>query len=130
MQKTFYIETDKLNAFIKQLAQNHTVFTPQLKGPNFTKETDYSYQEFSGAADLIFNPYRCVEPLKSFFTHPKECVSEYFTSQKTVVEVNKTVIFGVKSCDLAGHKVQDFVFLEGVEVDTLYRTRRENIILI
>ncbi|MCM8781306.1 MAG: 4Fe-4S dicluster domain-containing protein, partial [Candidatus Omnitrophica bacterium] len=36
----------------------------------------------------------------------------------------------VKSCDIAGHRVQDFVFLEGVEVDSLYRLRRENTYLI
>jgi ferredoxin len=37
---------------------------------------------------------------------------------------------GVKACDIAGHRIQDFVFLEGVEVDALYRLRRENTILI
>ena len=68
--------------------------------------------------------------MKSFFTYFKEPVSKYFDPVKESVELERTILFGVKSCDIAGHKVQDFVFLEGVEPDTLYRIRRDNTIII
>jgi len=126
----YYIETLQLSAFANQLRDSYRVFSPIEKPANFTKEADYSYKITAESDQIAFNPYRAVEPLKVFFTHPKEKVTEYFGPAKTVEVSQKSVIFGVKSCDIAGHRIQDFVFLEGVEVDSLYRLKRENTILI
>ncbi len=131
MYQIYYIETHRLENFIGLLNKEFNVFVPQVKEPNFTQETDYSYTRYSAPESLpTFNPYRAVEPLKMFFNQPLERVARYFNPDKNAGYAEKTVIFGVKSCDLAGHKVQDFVFLEGVEVDSLYRLRRENTIFI
>jgi len=131
MYKIYYVETHKLNDFANQLKKGFNVFVPVVKEANFTKGTDYSYAKACDTeSPLIFNPYRAVEPLKSFFTHSLEKVAGYFGSDQNFIVEEKTIVFGVKSCDLAGHKVQDFVFLEGVEVDSLYRLRRENTLFI
>jgi len=126
----YYITTVQFNEFSERLKKACSVFSAVTKAANFTEEIDYSYRKLSDAEQVIFNPYRVVEPLKSFFTLAKEEVSLYFNPDKPAIELGKTVIFGVKSCDLAGHKIQDFVFLEGVEVDSLYRVRRENTVII
>ncbi|MDD5155289.1 MAG: 4Fe-4S dicluster domain-containing protein [Candidatus Omnitrophica bacterium] len=131
MQETYYLETQKLAALISRLKEEFNVFVPALKDPDFTKEQDYSYACYADPeSHFVFNPYRTVEPLKMFFTNPLEKVAGYFNPGNDAPAARKTIIFGVKSCDLAGHKVQDFVFLEGVEVDSLYRLRRENTIFI
>lgn len=129
MFNIYYIETDSLNAFANKLSNSFKVFSPILKEGRPTKGVDYAYHKFIEGSSLEFNPYRTIEPLKSFFTHSKEEVAQYFQENNSI-EVDKVAIFGVKSCDLAGHRIQDFVFLEGVEVDALYRARRENIIFI
>src|SRR5512135_3147433 len=118
MREIYYIEKEALNTFACRLKEDFKVFLPSLKEENFTKETDYSYQPFDPASGIAFNPYRSVEPLKSFFTHSQESVAEYFGEEKEIADTDKVVLFGVKACDIAGHKIQDFVFLEGVEVDS------------
>jgi ferredoxin len=126
----YYIESAQLNIFFNRLKQKFKVFAPVLKDTD-TKEKDYCYRDVNVDGYLEYNAYRVVEPLKCFFTPAHEKVADYFTPEKNITDVStKTVIFGVKSCDIAGHKIQDFVFLEGVEVDSLYRLRRENTIFI
>ena len=126
----YYIQTSKLNDFVSRFKKNHNVFSPYIKDPA-VKEKDYFYKKSADTEPPLFNAYRVVEPLKSFFTYPDEKVTEYFSTGKNITDlVEKTIIFGIKSCDIVGHKIQDFVFLEGAEVDSLYRLRRENTIFI
>ena len=130
MNTIYYIETAQLDQFAHKLTAKYLVLAPQQKPSNVAPKTDYSYKTLGEEDNLVFNPYRAVEPLKTFFTHLKEKVSTYFTPETQEITIKPIVIWGVKSCDIAGHKIQDFVFLEGIEVDTLYRVRRENTILI
>jgi ferredoxin len=131
MSTIYYTETSQLNEFLRKLKENYRIFSPVCKESNSGKKADYFYKELPLDEPLIFNAYRTVEPLKSFFTHPQDKVATYFNSKDNLTDTaEKTIIMGVKSCDIAGHKIQDFVFLEGVEVDSLYRIRRENTILI
>ena len=126
----YYIESARLNDFLNKLRKDYKVFSPVIK-EQAGKETEYFYKQSSDSEPLVFNAYRSIEPLKCFFTFPYEKLTDYFTPGKNITDVvEKTVIFGVKSCDIAGHKIQDFVFLEGVEVDALYRVRRDNTIFI
>jgi len=130
MYNIYYIERASLDTLYNRLKENYKVFSPVVKESD-TKKIDYHYQNLAEGQPLVYNTYRTVEPLKTFFTYPYEKVTDYFTPQKNIIDViDKTIIFGVKSCDISGHKVQDFVFLEGVEADVLYRLRRENIIFI
>lgn len=130
MFEVYYAESNQLNAFFLWLKKTYKVFAPVVKDPA-AAELDYYYQRIAEADPLVYNSYRVVEPLKSFFTQPYEKVTDYFSPQKNVTDlVDKVIVFGIKNCDLAGHKIQDFVFLEGVEVDSLYRLRRENTIFI
>jgi len=130
VNNNYYIDSKQLGIFLNRLNDNFRVFVPAVKEEEGSKEPDYFYKNLSDNQDLVFNPYRSVEPLKSFFTSPQERISTYFTAKSIIETPAKTVIFGLKNCDLVGHKIQDFVFLEGVEKDTLYRLKRENTIFI
>ncbi|MBP7215856.1 MAG: 4Fe-4S dicluster domain-containing protein [Candidatus Omnitrophica bacterium] len=142
--KCFYSASESFQAFYHQLKKDYKVFIPVPKDSE-GRERDYFYQISRQEAPFYFNAYRTVEPLKSFFTHCYEPVAEYFeqqftpnnpislgvAQQRTSIHPNsQTIVFGVKSCDLAGHKIQDYVFLEGVDVDAQYRLKREHTILI
>jgi ferredoxin len=130
MNNTYFCEADQLNGFFSQLKQDFKVFLPAARNVA-DKEREYFWQPAVKETPFLYNAYRTAEPLKAFFTSPLEKIAAYFSAEKNIAPLEqKTVIFGVKSCDLAGHKVQDFVFLEGVEVDSLYRMRRENTIFI
>jgi len=129
MPQTYYIESSRLDGLLEELRANHKVFLPVGK-ENSSGQADYSYQDAASNGHFLFNPYRVIEPLKTFFTPPLAKAAEYFSQDALDTGPLKTIVFGVKSCDLAGHKIQDFVFLEGVEVDSLYRLKKENIIII
>jgi formate hydrogenlyase subunit 6/NADH:ubiquinone oxidoreductase subunit I len=130
MNQIYYLESKQLDDFFQRLKKEYKVFVPVLKNQD-AKNPDYYYQNARQETPFVYNAYRAVEPLKSFFTHPYEKVADYFAPEENVVEITqKSLIFGVKNCDIIGHKVQDFVFLEGVEPDSLYRLRRENTLLI
>ncbi|MBU0502787.1 MAG: 4Fe-4S dicluster domain-containing protein [Candidatus Omnitrophota bacterium] len=129
MIKIFYIKDKDLPFLINSLCADYKVFSPLIKEIEGEK-TDYSYNRLFKGDIPRFSAYRAVEPLKTFFTSPLEKVSGYFKEGVNFREPEKIVIFGVKSCDIQGHKVQDFVFLEGQEKDSLYRARRENTVLI
>ncbi|MFH1269944.1 MAG: 4Fe-4S dicluster domain-containing protein [Candidatus Omnitrophota bacterium] len=130
MNNIYYIESGQLDIFFNNLKKRYRVFSPAAKEQNFTKKTDYSLKDSPEGEPLVFNPYRAVEPLKSFFTYTQDQAAAYFSRDDSAVDSPHAIIFGVKACDIAGHKIQDFVFLEGVEVDSLYRLRRENTIII
>jgi len=130
MNRIYFLTIDKLNYFLERLKDKYSVFSPVVKTQNYTGEVDYSFDKLPSGTALVFNPYRCVEPLKSFFTLSKEKVAEYFHTQDNLRDLGKVIICGVKSCDIVAHRIQDFVFLEGVAEDSLYRARRENTIFI
>jgi len=130
MPSVYYINSLNLDTFISRLQKDFAVFAPFPKDSQSTNTQDYSYRRLSNDERVTFNPYRSVEPLKAFFTHPSEKVCDYFNAQPLGPAEKQVVILGVKSCDLAAHRIQDYVFLEGVEVDSLYSVRRENTFLI
>ncbi|MCX7662071.1 MAG: hypothetical protein N2Z79_05265, partial [Candidatus Omnitrophica bacterium] len=128
--KHYFIEEERLNEFCKVLTEDYRVFLP-VKYVDSKNNLDFYYQELGNSGiDFYFNPYRVREPLKVFFNYPLERVSKYFLAEDYSPEVRKTVVFGVKSCDLFAHKVQDYVFLEGNFIDSIYKKRRENTLLV
>jgi sulfhydrogenase subunit beta (sulfur reductase) len=133
MSKVYFIEATQLNRLFVWIKEDFRVFAPAVKEPlGESKEQDYCYTRALGDAALVYNPYRMVMPLKSFFTPAQEKLLDYFSpdNNQDSKTKKKNVIFGVKSCDIVGHKVQDYVFLEGTEVDSSYRARRENTLFI
>jgi NAD-dependent dihydropyrimidine dehydrogenase PreA subunit len=137
----FYLKEEFLDNFLDILSKEYRVYLP-LKVPGkaikcdfgFQLPTDeYMYKIYSSSASpaFIFNPYRTVEPLRTFYAYPKEKVASYFNStQENPQPEKKTAVLGVKNCDLFSMKIQDFVFLQGVTKDPLYEKRRGETLLI
>ncbi|MCM8801354.1 MAG: 4Fe-4S dicluster domain-containing protein [Candidatus Omnitrophica bacterium] len=125
----YYITNLEIDNFFNQLRKDYKVFFPVAR-ENRNNKMDYAYQEATTDSHFLFNPYRTIEPLKVFFTYPYESVGTYFDFKDQIKLEKQTVILGVKACDLYAHKIQDFVFLEGVQRDTLYKLRRDHTLII
>jgi len=121
-----YLKKQDLPRLLSAINNTHILFVPQQK------DNDYVYVPFSKIQpeDVIYNNYRCVEPIKSFLNYSKEIVDEYFQGSDWLPEGRPVAVFGVKNCDLVSLALQDYVFKEGVEEDPIYKQRRENLLII
>lgn len=126
----YYTESSKLDAFANKLKRTARVFHAVARAPAAPPLPDYAFAPFIHEQHLTFNPYRCIEPLKVFFVPPREKVASYFSQEPLPLDPGPVVVFGVKNCDIAGHRFQDYVFLEGPSVDAVYAARRQNTVLI
>jgi len=139
---TYYLRSQDLPKFYEHIAQRFKLYVPtRIKTPLKLKcdsgtnlpTDDYLLKEYSqvNKEEIVFNEYRCVEPLRSFFVRFKEEVCDYFSEGKeTEVKESPIAIVGVKNCDLYSLKIQDYVFLEGSGEDPVYKTRRESALII
>lgn len=139
--QTLYLKEEFLSPFLDALNKAYQVYVPyKVKGRavkcdfGFQLPTDeYLFKKYLPLDEtkIIFNSYRTVEPLRTFYSYPKERVASYFASEPDNPSREKKIaIFGVKNCDLFSLKIQDFVFLEGVTKDPVYEKRREDTLLI
>jgi len=122
--KTFFIDKHNFYSFLSNLSKEYDVFLPE------EKDSDYNYVKFTqGYKDICFNKYRSIEPPKTFFTCAKEKLFTYF-SQESMPEEKPKAIIGFKNCDLTSLRIQDYVYEEGIEVDELYKRRREAALIV
>jgi ferredoxin len=141
--ETYFLKHEDISKFYGCINEDFKLYVPfkvsvpaRIKcdyGFNLPSD-DYLLKSYSALkeGEVCFNEYRCLEPTaRAFFTYFKEEVCEYF-QDKTETRTGKKAmaISGVKNCDLFAAKIQDFVFLEGVEEDSLYKERRQNTLII
>src|SRR4030042_5949065 len=90
MSDIYYINSDQFHTFFDSLKKEYKVFSPVAKEPNPAKETDYSYLDSPEGSPPVFNPYRCVQPLKTFFTYALDKAAEYFNPEESTAEGTPT----------------------------------------
>ena len=143
MKTQLYLRKDRLFDFLNYINERYSLYVPVnpvrcllSNGVNCDygfdlPYADYILKEYSSVRkeDMVYNSYRTVEPLKSFFTYPRERIT-YFQEESFPQKNKNVALFGVKNCDLFSLKIQDFVFLEGIEIDSVYRERRGNTLII
>ncbi len=123
----YYIKKEDFLKFLDNLSREYSVYMPTLcEG----RKDDYIYSQCLKPGDFIFNPYRTVEPIKSFLSPLKEKVSNYFSDKTQEGQDKKIAIVGLKNCDIQSLKIQDYVFLQGVCEDEIYAKRRKDTLLI
>ncbi|MFA4889136.1 MAG: 4Fe-4S dicluster domain-containing protein [Candidatus Omnitrophota bacterium] len=139
--ETYFLKQEDLQRFYQRIASEFQLFLPvKVNSPvklgcehGFNLPTeDYSLKEYSGmdAQNNCFNEYRCIEPVRQFFTHFKEEVTGYFSQQEPSTSQRPLAICGLKNCDLFALKILDYVFLGGNEPDPVYKQRRESALII
>ena len=140
--ETFFLNSEDIFKFYDHIAADFELYVPvRIKsalevecGYGFSLPTDdYLLKKYSEVEkqEIVFNEYRSLEPVaRNFFTHLKEDTGEYFNDEDKAKNEKPIAISGIKNCDLFSSKIQDFVFLGSAEQDPIYKTRRENALII
>jgi sulfhydrogenase subunit beta (sulfur reductase) len=139
--ETYFLDNQDIFKFYSRILLDYRLYVPvEVNTPYKVKcehgfnlpAADFMLKEYAQVAqrDVVFNEYRCIEPIRTFFTHFKEEICDYFNKEEAKQEEKPVAICGVKNCDLFSLKVQDFVFLGGESEDNFYKTRRENALII
>ena len=120
-----YISSANLIKLLNALENEYAVFVPEKKGKQ------RFFKRFSGELDnVVIAEVRTFEPLKAFFSRAREIVAENFKDSVPGASEKPFAIVGVKSCDLKGFKVQDFVFNDKDFKDPFYLKNREANLII
>ncbi|MBU0709269.1 MAG: hypothetical protein KJ793_00965, partial [Candidatus Omnitrophica bacterium] len=136
--QTYFLKLEDLPKFYKRIAEDYELYVPIKTQTPLKVKCDYGFdlpaddyllKKYSEVDKdtIVFNDYRCVEPLRSLFTHFKEVLCGYFNADQVEDNIERPVaVCGLKSCDLFSLKIQDYIFLEGGQEDPIYRKRRDN----
>ncbi len=137
---TLYLREERYFKFLDELSREYRIYLPvkaqgQVLPCAFgykAATTDYALEQYPQVSkdEIIFNEYRTIDPLKSFFSPPKEKVASFFDASSDLPADEKVAVFGVKNCDLFALKIQDFVFLGGISKDPFYEKKRQNTLLV
>lgn len=115
-----------LPRILEELGQSYRVFGPVQKG------TDYVFSPIEHAEDLCLDYSTTILPPKKFFSPPRETIFTFegdsISSITDLIPEEKQILLGVHSCDLAGLKFLDRVFL-GFRSDPRYLRRRNNFLI-
>ena len=116
----------ELKQFIDKLNNDYKVAAPVKKQQGKQEILEYDYIEEFEEIHLEEQPDKSP---KEFFL-PQNEVLDPEAIAKSNPEENKTIIFGVRSCDIEALRVFDDVFLNDTYVDPYYEKRRDNTIII
>ena len=122
--KSYLLSPDKLSDFVRVLSRDGSLYYPQLEDG---KTHLVKYDE-DKPLDPNFEKIRTAENVKHFFFPSRDTVARF--PKDEVKAVPKSILFGIKNCDLRGIDVYDRVFMGWDPVDPFYRERRDKILII
>ncbi|MEN3186701.1 MAG: 4Fe-4S dicluster domain-containing protein [Atribacterota bacterium] len=115
-------------SFVDVLKSHGTVVAPVAKG-----ERHFVFEEVQNAGDIAIHYIPTILPPKKYFMPQYETLAEYDVREgqklQPVAEVERLVLFGVHTCDLAGIQCLDVVFSDRPK-DPNYLIRKEYITII
>ena len=120
-----FIKRGNLFQLLESLAGDYRVFVPSRKGDSIAFTAFGESEE-----DYVIGEFRSFEPLKAFYFLSREKVAVDF-SPENPRDDNPPCIVGVKSCDLKGLKILDFVFMDDDEYGdpTYIKARTDGLII-
>ena len=126
----YYLKNEDWQKFLKQTLAKYCLYAPGkgLVEPEYRSYPSPQSSPTGGeevGGGVIYEGARTTQPLKFFIYPPREKVSPDQPSSD-----KKTIILGVKACDLKALSVLDKIFLDPDFPDPFYQKRRENTILI
>ncbi len=131
----YFLSGEGLVNFLGSLHKDHTVFLPVKRDTNrFFMKFDPALLAETGGEEIkegfAIGEVRTSDPVKMFYTKPREKIAEDFQDTIPILEEKPFCIVGVKACDLKGFKIQDRVFGEDEYLDPFFmKKRKENIII-
>ncbi len=129
MDQYYRLNKTECREFVGALTSRYQVVAPVKRG-----EKSFVFARIS-SPDEIASPEEYIPtiiPPKKYFFPQRETILEYDAvaqRQKAVMEYEKVVIFGVRTCDLAGIQCLNMVFSERPR-DVNYLIRKNKLIII
>lgn len=121
MENDFHVSLEDWHRFLGNQEDEYNIYVP-VKKAGFI---DYDLINFAPPSSIVYNYPKPITPLKLFFLPVKENVT-----LESIRSDQKNVIVGTPPCDLAALDILDEIYLSSPFVDSYYKTRRENTILI
>lgn len=116
----------RINKIIESLMTKYSIVAP-VRGNN-----NLLFKEIQDVSDIVLSDELTYKSPKEFlFPQVEELMS--FDEDGEIIESSipgPTIIFGVKPCDLEALKVMTAVFTKGEYVDTYFKRRLDNTILV
>jgi heterodisulfide reductase subunit C len=130
------LSTDRLNELFQTLASDRTLYLP-LKNGGGVDFGPWNPEVFAldHEVTLDLKTLKTVRSVKDFFFPQTENIASFRRQGKNISitasrdPAEPFIIFGARGCDVHGMEVLDKVFLCD-PVDTFYRSRRENAVMI
>ncbi|MBN1897461.1 MAG: 4Fe-4S dicluster domain-containing protein [Spirochaetes bacterium] len=114
----YYLDKSEWNSYLLSLSKNYLIYAP------FQNNGFIDFQLFHDKPEtIIYHSAKTITPLKHFLFPLKEKVTDQ-------PAVQKVMVIGAKSCDLAALDLFDKIFLDDQLMDDFYRRRRENTLII
>jgi len=108
------------NAVIKKILPNYSIYAPIKENDSL----DYELIDLENSSNISYNLPKPTTPLKTFFLPIKENLTTKLKSE------NKRIIIGSPNCDIQGLNILDEIYLDKNYIDTAYKEKRDNTILI
>jgi len=128
MQQYVILKKNQLDDFITALAKQQKVVAPVSKGYK-----NYAFEEVQNGKEAVLDYIPTILPPKKYFIPQREELASFDISKgqemQPVVEVEKMVLFGVHTCDLAGIQCLNMVFNDRPK-DLNYLIRKKEITII
>ena len=119
--------------WLAKLTREFTVFVPvEIEGKvhwHRVGESDLSATADATGPKWALERIRAAEPVKAFLFQPRETVAS-FPEQLDAPQPERTLLLGVKSCDLRSLQVHKKMFLEGEFQDPFYEARLKNTVMV
>ena len=115
----FYITHNNFTTFLQSFVKQYRVYGLIAKGDDLF----WQRLNIDNTASITINRYRALQPVKSFFFPIKEEVTNEPSG-------SKTILVGVKACDINHIKTTDAIFIDGAVQDPYYTKKREDTIII
>ncbi|MDI3548390.1 MAG: hypothetical protein PWR10_2042 [Halanaerobiales bacterium] len=119
--------SEELEQLLNRLSQDYKIAAPVVKRKGRKERIEYEYIDSPGEITLERQPDSSP---KKFFLPQNERMEVEVAGAPGTEDKQKTILFGVRSCDLEALKVLDDVFLDDNYIDAYYQQHRENIIII
>ena len=116
----YYITNSNWTHFLQSLLRQFNIYAPVKHTPEISCWHKVTNENLS---QIVLDSYRALSPTKGFFFPVKEEVTVEPDSKKTI-------ILGLKQCDIGHLKTLDAMFLGGDVKDPYYENKRKNTILI
>ncbi len=119
-----FIKRGSLFELLESLSGDYRVFVPSRKGDSIAFTAFGESKE-----DYVIGEIRSFEPLKAFYFLGREKVAVDFSPENPRNDKPPCIV-GVKSCDLKGLKILDFVFMDEECGDPTYIKARTDGLII